>query len=134
MMAGNKFGLDGKLGGSETKRFASDGFGDSIHLEKNICRADDRNPGLKRALAFAHSGFQRLFGEGLLRKNTDPHLAVALHVAGDGDAGGFDLLGIEPATFKGHQTILAKGDRLTARSQASATATVHFAVLYSFGH
>src|SRR5437868_4308329 len=99
VVARNELGLDGQLGSSQPHRLTSDRFGDAIDLEQNVGGTNHRHPRFKRAFALAHSSFERLLGKGLLREDPDPDLAAALHEAGNGDAGGFDLLGIHPATF-----------------------------------
>src|SRR6266478_4430011 len=82
-VAGDKFRLDGELGGGQTQRLAGDGFGDAIHFEEHIGGADDGDPRFEGAFALAHACFERLLGKGLLWENANPHLAVAFHVAGD---------------------------------------------------
>src|SRR5438270_446376 len=133
-VTGNKSSLDRQLGRRQTKRFARNSLSHAIHFEKHIGRADHRDPGFERPLAFAHSRFQRFLRKGFLRKHANPHLAVPLHVTRDGYASSLNLLGIEPATLQRHQTILAKRDRVPARGQAGAAAAVHLAVLHSLGH
>ena len=59
---------------------------------------------------------------------------MPLHIAGDGDAGGLNLLGVQPATFQRLQAVLAEGDPVASPGQACAAAAVHLAVLDSFGH
>jgi hypothetical protein len=44
-----------------------------------------------RAFAFTHSGFRRAGGHGFVGENADPELALALHIAREGYAGGFNL-------------------------------------------
>jgi hypothetical protein len=134
LMPRNKLGFNRQLGGGEAQRFASDCFSHTVHFEEHVRGFDHRDPGFERTFAFAHSSFERFLGEGFLGENANPHFAVPFHVARDGNASGLDLLGIEPATFQGHQTVLAKGNRLAARGKAGAATAVHFAVLNSFGH
>ena len=108
---GNKFGFNGQLGGGQAQGFAGHRLGDAIDFKQDVGGTDNGHPGLERAFAFAHSSFQWLFGEGFLRENPNPHFAVALHIAGDGNAGGFDLLGIEPATFQRHASHIRRKRR-----------------------
>jgi len=130
-MPGNEFGFDGQLSGGQAQRLAGDGFGHTVNFEEHIGRTNDRDPRFERAFAFAHPSFQRLLGVGFLGENADPHFAVALHIARDGNARGLNLLGIQPAPLEGHQAVLAEGDRMAARGQAGAVAAVHLAVFYS---
>ena len=55
------------------------------------------HPLLRRALAFTHTGFSRLLGDRLVRKQADPNLAAALDETRHGDAGRFNLPVGDPA-------------------------------------
>ena len=69
-----------------------------------------RHPVLRGALALAHAGLGRLLGVRLVGEDADPHLAAALHVAGDGDTARLDLAVGDPVLLQGHQAVVAEGD------------------------
>src|SRR5688572_4822247 len=75
----------------QTERFTSEGLRDPIELEQDVARTNRGNPILGGAFTFTHSGFRWAGSYGLVWKNTNPELALTLHVAGKGNAGGFDL-------------------------------------------
>src|SRR5580704_6477431 len=50
----------------------------SLHLEQDLARTDDRDPMIGSALAFTHTGFGWLLGNRLVRKDAQPDLAAAL--------------------------------------------------------
>ena len=49
------------------------GFRNALDLKEHTARLHHRNPILGRALAGAHSGLGRLFGDRLVRENLDPN-------------------------------------------------------------
>ena len=117
-MAGEKLGADRQFVRGEAQRLARDRLRDAVQLKKNVARADRRDPIFRRALALTHSGFRRTRGHGLVRENADPELAFALHVAGQRDAGGFDLRVGDPGALERLQAELAEIDRDIARSRS----------------
>ena len=117
LMPRNKFRFDRQLRRRQAHGFARHRFRHAVHFKQHVRRTDHGHPGFERRLALAHSGFQRLLREGLLREDANPHFAVALHVAGDRHARGLDLLGVHPATFQRHQSVFAERDRVAARRQ-----------------
>src|SRR5579859_2207743 len=63
----------------------------AFHLKQDLARPHHRHPVIGSALAFAHTGFSRLFGNGLVGKQPDPDLAAALDETRHGHAAGLDL-------------------------------------------
>src|SRR5690606_23611863 len=86
-----------------------------------------------RALARAHSDFDRLLGDRLVGEHADPHLAAALDVAADRTARGLDLTRGDLAGLRGLQAVLAEADEVAVPGQAVVAALVHLAVLGSLG-
>src|SRR2546429_8006031 len=72
---------DGQLVRGQSQRFPCRRFVDSGHFEKDASRLYHRHPAFRGAFAFAHAGFRRLLGEGLVRKNADPQFAASLDEA-----------------------------------------------------
>src|SRR6185437_4795587 len=73
---------DRQLGGRERQRLLGQVLADAFDLEHHPARLDHGDPALGIALALAHAGLGRLLGDRLVRKDPDPHLAAALHLAG----------------------------------------------------
>src|SRR4051794_17432779 len=63
----------------------------AFHLEENLAGTDHTNPFFRRTLTFTHSGFSRLLGDRLVRKQPDPYLAAAFDVASHRDTGSLNL-------------------------------------------
>src|ERR1017187_1914371 len=96
MMPRNKLGFDRQLGGRQAQRFARFHFRDAVHFNQNVRRTNDRHPAFQGRLALAHACFERLLRVGFLREDADPHLALALHVAGHRHTRGLKLLRVHP--------------------------------------
>src|SRR5262245_42969438 len=62
-MAGEEFGADRQLVGSETERLAGDRLGDAVQFEQDVAWADGGHPVFGLAFAFTHSGFRRAGGD-----------------------------------------------------------------------
>ena len=88
---------DGQLGRGQLHRPARLGLGHAFHLEQDAAGADDDHPALGRALALAHSGFERLLGDRLVGEHAHPDLAATLDEPRHRDAGRLDLPVREPA-------------------------------------
>src|ERR1700690_30624 len=52
---------------------------DAFHFEQDLAGTNHGNPVIRGSLAFSHTGFSRLLGDGLVRKQPDPDLAATLH-------------------------------------------------------
>jgi len=100
-LAGDEAAADLELGVGQAHRLAGDGDGDAGDLEHHGAGLDDGDVVLHGALAGAHSHFGRLLGHRGVREDAHPHLALALEGAGDGDAGGFDLVGGDAGAVQG---------------------------------
>src|SRR5688572_11450239 len=130
---GHESGGDRKLGGGQAERLARRGFVDALDLVDHATGGDLRHPVLDVALAGAHSHFDRLLGDRLVREHADPHLAAALDVAADRAAGRLDLAGGQLAVRGGLEAELAEADGGAVPAQAVVTALEYLAVLGSLG-
>src|SRR5689334_18858474 len=90
-------------------------------------------PVVRSALAGTHSGLGRLLRDRLVGEHADPHLAAALHVAGEGDTGGLDLASGQPAAGGRLQAEVAEGDVGAPKCSAAHPALLDLAVLDSLG-
>src|SRR3989442_1668607 len=88
----------------------------------------------RRALALAHAGFRRFFGEGLFRKNPNPKLAAALDEARDRHARRLDLPIGDPRGLERLQPVLAEGQVAATPRLARAAAALLLAVLHFLRH
>src|SRR5690606_23811494 len=106
---------------------------DALDLVDHAAGGDLRHPVLHVALAGAHSHFNRLLGDRLVREHADPHLAAALDVAADRAAGRFDLTRGQLAVRSRLQPELAEADRRAVPAPAVVAALEVLAVLGSLG-
>src|SRR6186713_3479435 len=104
------------------------------HLEQDSTGLDDGDPVIGSALARAHPDLGWLLGHGLVREDSDPDLAAALHVARHRAASGLDLACRDHRRLFGHERVLAEGDRAAALGQAGHASTLDLAVLDSTWH
>src|SRR5580704_9494392 len=132
--AGDEFRGNRQLVCSEPQRFLGRRFVNARHLKHDASRFHHRDPRFRCAFAFAHAGFRRLLGEGLVRENPDPELATALDEAGDGHARCFDLTVGDPRGFHGFQTVLAERQFSTAPGFSVAPAAHLLPVLHFLRH
>src|SRR5437764_7129396 len=133
-MPGEEFCADGQLVRGEPERFARDRFRHAVELEQNISRPHRRDPIFRLPFAFAHSRFRRARGDGLVRENTDPQFAFALHASRQRDARRFDLRVRDPGTLERLQAELAEINSQIARSRPLAAAPLGLPVLHAFRH
>src|SRR5688572_23296858 len=129
---GHESGGDRKLGGGQAERLARRGFVDALDLVDHATGGDLRHPVLDVALAGAHSHFDRLLGDRLVREHADPQLAAALDVAADRAAGGLDLARGQLPVLGRLQAVLAERDGSGAPAQAVVAALHNLAVLGAF--
>src|SRR3954470_17533337 len=83
----------------------------AFHLEEDLSGADHRDPLLRSALAFTHTGFSRLLRNRLIREEPDPHLAAALDRTSHRDTSRFDLPIGHPAALHRLEAEIAERDR-----------------------
>src|SRR5580692_8658964 len=83
----------------------------AVDLEQDAARLDLGHPEFRRTLARAHADFGRLLGHRNVREDADPDAAGALHLTGDGAAGGFDLARVQPLGLQRLQAIGAEVQR-----------------------
>src|SRR6185312_10416395 len=104
----------------------------AFHLKQNLAWTHHSDPMVRRAFAFAHTGFSRLLGHGLVREQTDPYLAAALHKTRHGNAAGFDLSIGDPARFHDLQPKVAEGKFSSAPGFTAHATALLLAVLNFF--
>src|SRR5439155_18405805 len=75
LRARDELRLDRKLVRGQAQRLARLRLRHALHLVEDASRLDDGHPGVRRALALAHSGFLRLLRNGLVREEADPDAA-----------------------------------------------------------
>src|SRR6266481_6950490 len=84
--------------------------------------------------ALAHTGFSRLFGDRLVRKQADPYLPSALDETRHRYATGFDLTVGDPAWFEHFQSVIAERQHAPAPGFPSHASALLLAVLNFFRH
>src|SRR6202166_4040892 len=114
--------------------FLGSHFVHARHLKHDAAGLHHRNPLFRSAFTFAHAGFRRLLGEGLVRENPDPKLSATLDEARNGHTRSFDLAVGNPRTLKRFQTVLAKCQIAAAPGFASAPPAHLLSVLHLLGH
>src|SRR5271157_905030 len=127
----HELGAQRQLVRSQTHGFSSVGRRYSFHLKQDLARPYDRDPVVRRAFAFAHTGFSRLLGDRLVREQPDPDFATALDEARHGDAAGLNLTVGDPARLHDLQAEIAErqfaaAPRLAAHAPALLLAVLHF--------
>jgi len=128
LIANDQTGLYRQLVRRQAQSLSRQRFIDTGHLEQHAPWFDDSHPVVRRALTAAHAGLRRLCRDGLIRKDTDPHLAAAFHVVRDRTAGSFDLPAVNPGWTESLQPKLAEGDRIARIGRAATVSPVDFAV------
>src|SRR5579859_4722849 len=103
-----------QLVGSQAHSFFRVGLAHTFHLEQNLAGTDDRDPVIRRAFAFAHTGFGRLLGHRLVWKETKPNFAAALYETRHSNTARFDLAVGDIAAFEDLQSVVPKGQVGTA--------------------
>src|SRR3954466_243952 len=106
----------------------------AFHLKQDLARTYHGNPVIRRAFAFTHTGFGRLLGHGLVRKQADPYLAAALHKTRHGNAACLDLAVGDPARFHHLQPEIAEGEFSSAPGLTAHATALLLAVLNFFRH
>ena len=132
-LADDEAAVEGQLGVGEAEGLLGDGGGNAGQLEEDGAGLDDGDVVLDRALALAHAHLGGLLRDRLVREHADPELALALEVAGDGDAGRLDLLAGHRAAGERLQAEFAERERVAALGVAGAGAFLRFAVLGAGG-
>jgi hypothetical protein len=132
VVAGDELGADREFVGCKSKGLTGNGLGDTVELEKDVAGTHGGNPVLGLTFTFAHSGFGRACGDGLVREDADPELAFALHVAGERDTGGLDLGVGNPGTIQSLETEFTEIDVDIARGVPGAASALGLAVFDSF--
>src|SRR5438874_972286 len=120
--------------GSQTHGFSGVLWRDSFHLKQNLAWTHHRHPVIGRSLAFPHTGFSRLLGHWLVRKQTDLNLAATLDKAGHGHPGRLDLAVGNPARLKHLQSVVAESQLAPAPRLPRHAPALLLSVLHFFGH
>ena len=79
--SGNDFGTERQLVGRKIQCLACDVFRETINLEENVPRFDDRNVVFDIPLPRSHGNFRTLFGDWHVGKRTNPNFSTTLQVA-----------------------------------------------------
>ena len=99
-------------------------FRHAFHLIQHPAGLNLTDPVLDAAFAFTLADFQRLFGNRLVWKNTDPDLAATFHVSGHRPPTGFDLPGSHSTSANGLESVLAETHPAASQRQPSVTILV----------
>ena len=94
----------------QTHRLARSRAIDAFHLEQDPSGTHARDPSFGAPFAFAHAGFGRLLGEGLIRKDANPDAAAALDMTRQRDTGGFERARIDPRGLDTLQSEVAESE------------------------
>src|SRR5258708_16160376 len=87
-----------------------------------------------RSLAFTHTGFGRLLGHWLVRKQPDPDLAAALDETGHGNTAGFDLTVGNPARLRDFESEIPESQLAAPPSFSAHASALLLAVLNFLCH
>src|SRR5262245_15572835 len=119
----NEARLDRQLGGRQPERLARERDRYAVNLEQNAARLDADDPEFRRALARAHTHFERLLRHRQVRVHADPDPARALHVARERAARGLDLAGGDPLRLQRLEPELPEG-QVDARGRKALDPTL----------
>ena len=133
LFAGDEAAAELEFGIGEAHGFAGDGDRHAGDLEEHVARLDAGHVVLDATLTRAHADFGRLLGHRGVGEDAHPHLALALQGAGDGDTGGFDLVGRNAAAIEGLDAEVAEGQRVAGRGVATDLALAVLAPLGASG-
>src|SRR5690625_3590016 len=131
-LAFNKHGLDWQFCGSKTKRFARNITRYAFHLIDHGSGLNLGNPVFDIALTLAHTNFDRLGGNRLVRKYANPDLATTTNMPVHRTTCSLDLPGGQPSTLHGFQAEFAKADSVATLRQPPVTAFLYLAKFDSF--
>ena len=107
---------------------------DAFHLKQNLAGFYHRDPVVRCAFTLTHTGFSRLLGHWLVRKQTDLNLAATLDKAGHGHPGRLDLAVGNPARLKHLQSVVAESQLTPAPRLPRHAPALLLSVLHFFGH
>src|SRR3972149_12105274 len=117
---------------SEAHRLTRGFFRDAGDLIDYAAGPDDADPGFHRALAAALAHLERLLGDRLVWKYSDPELAASAHVACDRAPARLYLTSGHPARPKRLEAVVAERDAVAAARHAAPAAAVSLAKLRAF--
>jgi len=132
VVAGDELGADREFIGGESEGLTGNGLGDTVEFEEDVAGTHGGDPVLGLTLTFAHSGFWRAGGDGLVREDADPEFAFPLHVAGERDTGGLDLGIGDPGAIERLETEFTEIDVDISRGVPGAASALGLAVFDSF--
>jgi hypothetical protein len=133
VVAGDESGANRELVRSESEGLAGNGLGDTVEFEEDVAGTHGGDPVLGLTLTFAHSDFRRALGDWLVREDAAENIAFALEEAGDGDAAGFDVDILDPATLKGLESEVAEVELVATGGIATTVAALMLAIFNSAG-
>ncbi len=85
-------------------------FRHAVQLKQNVARPHRGDPKLGLAFSLAHARFRWTRSYRFVRENTDPKLALALHVTSERNTRGFQLRVRDPGALECLQPEFAKID------------------------
>jgi hypothetical protein len=71
---------NGQLVRRQPKRLAREASLYAFHFKQNSSGLNHRYPHFRGSLAFSHSGFRWLFGQGFVREDPDPDFSASLEI------------------------------------------------------
>src|SRR6185295_8558068 len=131
--SGDEARLDRQLRRGERQGFLGYDHRHAVELEQHAARLYPARPEFRRALARTHADLGRLLRHRNVREYADPHAAGALHVPGDGAAGGLDLARRQAVGLHRLQAIGAEVEVEAALGSAADAALEGLAVLGALG-
>src|ERR1700722_3060438 len=134
IMAHHKASLQGQLVGSQPHGLGRHLRRNPFHLEEHLARTHNRHPVIRSSLALAHTGFGRLLGDRLIRKQTQPDLAATLDEARHRHTASFDLPVRNVAAFHHLKPVVPEGELRAAPCLAAHASALLLAVLDLLWH
>src|SRR5260370_19219041 len=125
----NEARLDRQLRRRKRERLACDRLRHAVDLEHDAARRNAGDPEFRRALALAHTHFDRLLRHWHVWEHTDPDAARALHVPGERTAGGLALARGDALRLQGLEPKFAEIERKPALRISMNAAFEGFAAL-----
>src|SRR6185312_8135283 len=106
----------------------------AFHFKENLSRTHHRDPMIRSAFAFPHTGFGRLLGHRLIGKKTQPDFSAALHKAGHGHAARLNLAVSNVAAFHNLEPVIPERKLGAAPGLTCHASALLLAVLNFFRH
>ena len=129
----NKLCLYWQFLGTEAESLFSYLKRNALNFEKNAARCNWCNPTCGITFTFTHTDIGRLAGDGFVRENADPYLALTIHITVDSNTGCLNLTAVDPLRIKGLDTERTESQLCTSVGVAFiATTILRSSIFYSF--